>query len=55
MSLKEFTGLNKSKVGPVNPEKLSRDWLDPNAKGGKTLLFFLELLNDFDLMIHITH
>ena len=40
MSLKEFTGLNKSKVGPVNPEKLSRDLLDPNAKGGKSSSIF---------------
>ena len=53
MSLKELTGLNKSKVGPVNPEKLSRDLLDPNAKGGKISSIFLELLNDFGLMIYI--
>ena len=44
MSLKEFIGLNKSKVGPVNPEKLSRDWLDPNAKGGKISNIFFGII-----------
>ena len=40
MSLKEFIGLNKSKVGPVKPLKLSRDLLTQMQKVVKSLIFF---------------